>query len=268
MLLRNVYTKSLFDRRKALVWWIAGLAVLIGLMVLFYPTIRDNDELSKLIESYPPEMLAIFGVNDPLSFTTPAGYLQGELFGFMLPLLFLIYAIGFGANALAGEEEAKTIDLLLANPVSRTTVVVQKVAALLSLVTLLGLITWLALWVSALLIDMEISSVYLLAASVSTILLALCFGMLTLALGALTGRKGQSMGISVALAVLLFFGNNLATSVTWLEPVQKLSPFYYAYGNQPLSQGFDWFGIGMMATISMICVGISVWAFNRRDVAV
>ena len=37
----------------------------------------------------------------------------------MLPLLLLVYAIGAGSRAIAGEEESGTLDLLLAHPLSR-----------------------------------------------------------------------------------------------------------------------------------------------------
>ena len=38
-------------------------------------------------------------------FTSPAGYLDTELFDFFAPLLLLLFAIGAGARAIAGEEE-------------------------------------------------------------------------------------------------------------------------------------------------------------------
>ena len=48
----------------------------------------------------------------------------------MVPLLLLIAAIGAGARATAGEEERGTLDLLLANPISRRRLVLEKLAAL------------------------------------------------------------------------------------------------------------------------------------------
>ena len=47
----------------------------------------------------------------------------------MVPLLLMIAAIGAGAGAIAGEEERGTLELLLANPLSRRRLVLEKTAA-------------------------------------------------------------------------------------------------------------------------------------------
>ena len=51
--------------------------------------------------------------------STPVGYIQIELMSFMGPLLVILYAVLAGSAAVAGEEDRHTLDLLLANPVSR-----------------------------------------------------------------------------------------------------------------------------------------------------
>jgi ABC-2 type transport system permease protein len=39
------------------------------------------------------------------------------------PLLLIIYSVAAGASAIAGEEDRRTLDLLLASPVSHTRVI-------------------------------------------------------------------------------------------------------------------------------------------------
>ena len=56
----------------------------------------------------------------------------------MVPLLLLVAAIGAGARATAGEEERGTLDLLLANPLSRRRLIAEKVAALACEISVLG----------------------------------------------------------------------------------------------------------------------------------
>lgn len=91
---------------------------------LFYPSIQNQPGLNKLLESYPKELTALIGhVGD---ITSPEGFLRAEVFSFLLPLLLLIFAIGFGARSIAGEEEEKTLDLVLATPISRLQLVVAQ----------------------------------------------------------------------------------------------------------------------------------------------
>jgi ABC-2 type transport system permease protein len=53
-------------------------------------------------------------------------------------VLLIIFTTGIGARAIAGEEESGRLDLLLAYPVSRTRVVVQRFAALVVATLLVG----------------------------------------------------------------------------------------------------------------------------------
>ena len=106
----------------------------------------------------------------------------------MVPLLLLVAAIGAGAGAIAGEEERGTLELLLANPVSRTKVVLEKSVALVAEIAGLGFVLWLALLVGALLTSMDISAGHLAAATLSAVLLALAYGAIALLLGAATGE--------------------------------------------------------------------------------
>ena len=145
-MLRNVYLKSLRDMRRSIVWWSLGLIAMTALMIAVYPTIRDNPDLNKLVENYPEALKAFIAFGGDLDYTSGAGYLGSELFAFMVPLLLSIAAIGAGARATAGEEEGGTIDLLLANPVSRQRLVFEKAAALATEVVLLAVVLWISLW--------------------------------------------------------------------------------------------------------------------------
>jgi len=127
-----------------------GLIGFVALIVSVYPTVHSNPSLNKLAQDYPQALKAFIAFGGQVDYTTPAGYLGIELFSLMVPLLLMIAAIGTGAGAIAGEEERGTLELLLANPVSRARVVLEKSAALALEIAALGLVLWLALWIGAL----------------------------------------------------------------------------------------------------------------------
>ena len=95
-----------------------------------------------MVDDYPDAFKAFFGLGDNVDYTSAIGYLNGELFSFMVPLLLLIAAIGAGARATAGEEERGTLELLLANPISRRRLVLDKLAALAAELCGLVLVLW------------------------------------------------------------------------------------------------------------------------------
>ena len=92
-----------------------------------------------------------------IDYTSPAGYFSTELFSFMVPLLLLVFGIGFGANAIAGDEEKGTLGFLLTNPVPRWRVVVDKFGVLIVSMILLGLFFWAGLAISSLAMSIDIS---------------------------------------------------------------------------------------------------------------
>ena len=124
-MLRSVFTKTLRDLRRGFAWWCVGLIGLVSMMIAVYPTVRDNPSLNKLVQDYPEALKAFIAFGGSLDYVSGAGYLGSELFSFMIPLLFLVAAIGNGAGSLAGEEERGTLEFLLAHPVSRTRVAVE-----------------------------------------------------------------------------------------------------------------------------------------------
>lgn len=267
-MLRNVFLKSLRDARRSFAWWSAGLVSLTALIVAVWPAVRDNPALIKLHETYPEELRAFVSFGGELDFGSPAGYLGSELFSFMVPLLLLVAAIGAGAAALAGEEERGTLEVVLAHPVPRARLALEKIGALATEVTGLALVLWVALAVGTAAVSMEIGVGKLAAAIASALLLALAFGSISFALGAATGRRGLAIGLTAAAAVAAYLVNALAPLVDALEPVRKASPFYFYAAGDPLRHGLEASHSLLLAGIALAASGVSVIAFERRDIGI
>ena len=266
-MLRNVFLKSLRDLRRSFAWWTVGLAGYVALIASVYPTIRDNPDLEKLVESYPEALKAFVAFGGQFDFTSAAGYLGSELFSFMMPALFLVAAVGHGAGTLAGEEERGTIDLLLSSPLSRTRVALEKLAAMCVELAALGVVLWLALWVGARAFSMEVSVAHLASATALLVVLALAYGAIAFMVAAATGRKTLAIGLTVALAVGAYLVNSLASLVEVLEPFQKATPFYHYAVADPLRQGLDpWHTLFLLA-VGAVAAAAGVLLFDRRDLA-
>jgi len=265
--LRDVFLKSLRDLRRSFAWWTVGLAGYVALIASVYPTVRDNPDLEKLVESYPEALKAFVAFGGQFDFTSAAGYLGSELFSFMMPALFLVAAVGHGAGTLAGEEERGTIDLLLSSPLSRTRVALEKLAAMCVELAALGVVLWLALWVGARAFSMEVSVAHLASATALLVVLALAYGAIAFMVAAATGRKTLAIGLTVALAVGAYLVNSLASLVEVLEPFQTATPFYHYAVADPLRQGLDpWHTLFLLA-VGAGAAAAGVLLFDRRDLA-
>ena len=265
-MLRNVFLKSLRDQRAALTWWAVGVVALCLMTVAFYPSMKDSQGMAEYFEEAPDWVKAVMG--EPSEFTTPAGYLNGELFFMMAPILFLIFAISRGSGAIAGEEQAGTLDLLLSNPLSRRRVLLEKAASMLAATLALGAALWVGLALGAAAVGMDISYLHLADASFSCVLLGAVFGSVSLALGCASGRRGLTIGITAALGVGSFFLKSLAPLVQGLEGWSRLSPFYYYDVAQPLKNGLNWAHAAVLAGVATFFIVLSVFLFDRRDITI
>jgi beta-exotoxin I transport system permease protein len=266
-MLRSVFLKSIRDLRRGFVWWTVGLVGYVAMIVSVYPTIRDNPGLNDLVESYPEALKAFIAFGGQFDFTSAAGYLGSELFSFMFPALFLVASVGNGAGSIAGEEERGTLDLLLAEPLSRTRIAVEKLGAMCAEVIGLGLVLWLALWIGARAFTMEVSAANLAAATIVLVVLAIAYGAIAFMLAAATGRKSLAVGATVALAVGAYLVNSLAALVDVLEPFQKISPFYHYAAGDPLHRGLDPWHTLFLVAVGAAAATAGVVLFGRRDVA-
>ena len=71
-------------------------------MLSIFPSIHGNVNFSKLLDAYPEVLRKMFQVED---YTTGPGYLRAEVFSFVAPLLLTLFAVLWGSDLVAGEEE-------------------------------------------------------------------------------------------------------------------------------------------------------------------
>lgn len=264
-MLRSVWRRTLFDQRRALLGFGIGLVAFSLMIGAIWPTVRDQGEdFQKLLDSYPPALKAAFDIGT----FDGAGFLKGEMFSFMLPILFLLYAIGRGADLVAGEEERGALDVLLTQPVTRRRALLEKAAGLLAGLGILALVTFATLALVVVVADFGIPLARLAAAMLLLYLLAALFGVGALALGALRGRRGFAVGVASALAAATYFMQVIARLVPDVEGMKWASPFQYYNGGDPLVAGLDAAHAALLSVATAVLLAVALWGFERRDVGV
>lgn len=266
-LLRTILGKTLWEQRRAIFWWGLGLFGAGAMYAPFYPSIRENAEtFDRYLEALPEVFREAF-LGRSGDFTSPAGYLSTELFSFFAPLLFLLFAIGAGARATAGEEERGTLDILLAAPVPRRRVVIEKFLAMLVGGAVLAALLWISVPLTGPPFDLRVDLGDLTAAVVMCYLLAMAFGAIALATGAATGRRGLAIGVTGGAAAGAWLVDLLAPAAEATSWLQYLSPLHYYLDAEPMIRGLDVGGSLVLAGIAAVCFAAAVVLFERRDLA-
>ena len=219
-------------------------------------------EVRDFTKDLPAELLAIVGGGD---MTTVEGWYQLENFSLTAPIVMLLLTIVVGARALAGEEGMRTIGLLLANPVPRSRIVLEKTLAMLVLAVAVGFATFLGTVIGFTVGGHAVEIGNIAAISALVTLLGLTFGGLALFLGAATGRVSVAVQGAVGVALVAFVTNSFLPLSTSLAEWARLSPFYYYLTSNPLMSGLDWSHAVVLAAVFAVLVVASVPVFDRRD---
>ena len=241
-----------------------GIVAYIGLIVAIFPSIEGSPEFDDLLESYPEVLKSLFGIVEGGSITSGPGYLDAELFSFMLPLFVLLLAIGSGARTFAGEEDAGRLELVLSYPVRRREAVLAKGLAVGSEVLLVCVAAGLALLVLDPLVGLDLSPGRVTAAMASLAALGLLHGWLALAVGAATSSRALAIGVPAGLAAAAYLVNGLHAIAGWLDPFRFASSFWLV-GSSPLQGGADAWGILVVVHVAILALGAGSLLVERRD---
>jgi ABC-2 type transport system permease protein len=257
----------MLDNGRSFGGFAAYLVLMVAAIVSIYPSLGHNPSLTKLVQSYPGTLKAFIGFGGVVDYSTGVGYLGIELFSLLLPALLIAAAVMAGSRGIAGEEEQQTLDLLLANPISRTQLVLEKAAALFVLLVALAAVVFAALAVSTSLAGMGVSVAHLAAGVADAGLLALLFGMLALAVGAAAGKRGLALAVAGGAAAAAYLLNALGSLVGALSPLRQASPFYQYSTIDPLRHGLAFAHATPLAATALLLVVAAVVAFDRRDLS-
>jgi ABC-2 type transport system permease protein len=262
-----IMRRAVEDRRRALAWWTVGIAALVLFTVALFPSVEGNADFQELAEDLPEAVRSLFAFDEAVPITTAAGYLQARLFGSLLPLLLLVFAIRAGARAIAGDEEDGTLELVLMHPVTRQRVLVERYVAVVVMIGLLtAALTGATLLFAPLFGALDgVSVTGLVAASLAAGLLACAHGTLAFAIGAVTGRHARATAVATVVAVVGYLVQGLAPLSSILDPVQPLSPWHWYSGRNMLSDGVAPLALLLPALFcaALFCAGWST--FGRRD---
>lgn len=257
----RIWIKTASEHQILLIITAYVMFLLMGLLIGPMYALLD-ESIIDLADQFPETLLALFGGGD---MGTPEGFYQVETFGLMAPIAVMVVAVAIAANGLAGEEEKRTMGLLLANPIKRSTIVAEKAFTMVVYALVVGFATFAGVALGSIVGGLDMNLVNIAATCLLVTLVGLLFGALALAVGAGTGRVRVAIFAAVGAALAMHVVNALFSINERLSGWAKWSPFYYYLGNDPLVNGMHWGHAALLAAITVALVGLSVYLFQRRD---
>ncbi|MEV4569029.1 ABC transporter permease subunit [Nonomuraea sp. NPDC049419] len=260
--------RSLREHRRPLLWWTLGISAFIALYVAVYGAVRANPDTygPAMLNKFPGPLRDLMGGMPDI--TSGAGYLQTVVYQLFVPMLFIACATLLANRALAGPEEAGTLELVVTLPVDRRRLVLDKFLALAVALVVVAAVTLLVAVAMSALVRTGVPFDRILAAQVGVLLLALFFGALALAVGAVAGRRAaasSAVGVWAVLGYAVVTVGRSWDAVAWLR---WLSPFHYYADGRPLYEGLPVTDYLVLAGATAVLALTAVLAFDRRDVGV
>ena len=257
---------TLLQRRASTIWWSIGAFGLIFINMIFYPSFKDQAaELQKSFENLPDAAVQFIGGST--DFFSPVGFLNSQIYFLMLPLLLGILAIGLGASLIGKEEQDKTIETILARPISRDRLLLSKAIAGIMILTVATIVSFITVFFTKYAVDLEISNGTIVAVTFVCWLLETSFVAIAYTVASSGRARGASIGIATVFALGGYLVSSLAGTVKWLEWPSKILPFHYYQPEAILKSTYNWQNLWYFVGILVICTLLSRMLFRKRDLS-
>lgn len=256
--LRSVYARSLGMIAPAAFWWTLGIAGFAGWMVVVVKQMEGRFEGLAQGSSFMVDLITKVGGG---SVATLDATLLSAMF-ILLPLFLMAFAVT-QVNRWAADEEQGRLELVLATPRSRQTVLLGRFAALTTVTVAIAALTLAATIAASAVSGLQLDAGHVAGAALGIIPM----GLLVATLGYLFAGWLQTAADTGLLSFLLFawfFLTFIGPELNWPDTTLRLSPFYY-YGT-PLLHGLSWGNALGLLAVSAAALALASLRFARKDI--
>jgi ABC-2 type transport system permease protein len=262
----NIFLREMKAHQKSLIFWCIGVILMVTTGMAKYTSMSGSGEsMNELMSDMPKSLQAIMGTG-VFDLSKASGY-YGVLFLYLL-MMATIHAVLLGANIISKEERDKTSEFLFVKPVSRKKIISLKLAAALSNIVVINIITL----ISSILIlakysngeEEVIGDVGILM--VGMFQLQLLFMVIGTGLAAVMKNPKRASYISTGILLLTFILSIAIDLNEKLEFLKYLTPFkYFEAKNIMYDGGFE--GVFVTLTVGFITILLIVTYrfFSNKD---
>lgn len=268
MTLLKLEFKSLF---RGLVLWTGILALILIIVMAFFPFMKAG-VLADLIEVnrsvFPMPLLALFGLARMPIFSNVTIYFAFVMQYFNVAVV--IYASLRGAASLNKEERDGTITYLYAQPITRSGIVAEKMAANFLAYGMLVMILWALALILALIFSTGSQAVWEMLFQVSQIYLGtFVIGIIFMALGfffsAIIANLWKARTVAIALVLGTYLMGVISSLADAVEFLKVLSPLNLFDPSRIIARGIDLRDLSLWGGMVIIVVIMTFVSYSKKD---
>ena len=266
--LGGIYAKTMRDSRLAfliMAGLLGGVMFVVGAAI---PNLLSTQAARDDIVRLANDLGVASGVaGKPINVGTLGGYVSWK-YGPVFVIIASLWSILALSGTLAGEAAHGSLEFVAVSPFGKRRIALEKLAAHLTVMTLVLAILAVAAWSTAAIFGKLPSDAIPPQAAIGFALwiglVALVFGGLALILAPFIGR-GAAAGISGAALFAGWILNGYSATVPAFRIPAELTPWAWTNNHVPLGGRYDWGSVVFTAIVAFVLLAVGLEAFVRRD---
>lgn len=259
---KSVFTKTLYDKRWFIVGWSLGVVGLLGFTAAFFPTFKDSG-FDQLFQSIPTALKNMMG--ELADYGTFEGYTGSAVFGLRAQMLFVPLAIILGFSLGVSEEANRKMYQLLAQPISRQNVVLQKYIAGLVAITFICLVGSASVGMVAALIGEQVIYELLTKIFIMSTLFTSAIFSVTYGVGKMFGRKNITLMVPVIWVMFSIVSDAFSSQTDWLRQADFASVMHYFRTSELVHHAIEPTHMIVLGSIMVASIIVALITFPNRD---
>jgi len=262
-----LYLRELSDNKKTFFIWTAILIVMNIISFSVYPSIADaSSDFQELLQNYPEAIIKLMSA-DQLDFSNILHFFGMEVYIF-ITLLGGIYAMILGSGILTKEQDDRTIEFLLAKPLSRKNIVNSKVMAVFTYLLVFNIILFISNYA---LLEVfkrdEYSLKIFMVLSLGGLMLHLTFAAISLFISSIIVKVRTAMSISLGVVLGMYFLSIISSISDKLSSLKYITPFRYVEAaDLIINSRIDYIYIIIMVIIIVFFTSATYIYYSRKDI--
>jgi len=259
----TIFKKEFQQNFKAFIIWTAAISFMLIICILMFPEMSKEMNSVNDIFSNMGSFTAAFGM-DQVSFGEIMGFYGVEC-GNILGIGGGFFAAYLGICILSKEEKEHTAEFLLTHPISRVSVLFQKLLSVLIELLIMNVIIVGISALSFVWIDEEIATKEFLLLHLAYLVLQFEIACICFGISAFIRHNG--VGIGLGLAAILYFANIICNISEKADFLKYFTPFAYAdatdiIADAAIDMKLMWIGI----TTSIVFIMIGFFKYTKKDI--
>lgn len=259
------------NKKNILVWTIA-LSVIITVFMSIFPSMETSgmkEMMTTKLETLPQNMLKAFHLNSGPSLVETTGF-----FAYVFQYIFIaasIFSIMLGNKMLVKEETEGTIEFLYAQPVSRRKIILEKIAATISMLIVFWGVTFLVSIGASLFFNHGVMTSNEIISGIFQIFITEFFVLLFfLSIGFLLSSflKQVNQGISMGLVFIFYLFGIVGDLEDKFSFLKDISPMSQANPAAILEKDTMFGLVGILLLISLVCFAVATLIYQRKDLEI